>query len=92
MNSKLHSYRLTMKVVELFNRGAFKLHYHEYPDLHIEYTVFIEPLLEKVDGTDDQKYYAVRHKCVKLYRLIRDRILVGHYYTPRTLLLSWKHL
>lgn len=91
----MNNQTLREKIVEMFNRGASHLYLHsEYESLRIHgYSFIVDLIIDKAEGkTNKEKYIEVRKKCAMLFREIRDRVIVGEYFTPRTLFLNWKYL
>ncbi|KKN30666.1 hypothetical protein LCGC14_0831750 [marine sediment metagenome] len=89
------SYSIREKLVRLFNRGAFRLHFFDYHELHIEGcgTFTFNSLIDIAGGeTEHESYVAIRDKCLSLFTLIRDGRLTGYYFTPREVLLNWGNL
>lgn len=84
---------LEEKLADVFNRGAYQLHFFDFLDLNIrkgEFSMFMFPV--KVKGTNERIYREVRKRAVRLFRMIRDKRLNGFYFTPRTLLWAWEQL
>lgn len=90
----MESYFLEEQMIKIFNQGAFRLHFFDYEDLHLTgYTFLLDAIIDKAGGkNNEEKYLEIRRKSISLFTKIRDKILVGHFYTPRTLLLNWEFL
>lgn len=96
----MNNQTLREKIVNMFNRGAAYLYlYSEYESLRMEVDHYIyshlgtviDTIIDKSVGmTSAEKYNDIRNRCIKLFRMIRDRVMTGYYFTPRTLIDKWK--